>query len=138
MVQAERQNFSASRSTSTIHIAMCLKTNSWISVSAQLARTSVQSMFCTYRSKRLARPAWKIAQTRLRVFSTMEKYCKNCHCSPISLSHCKTKNMMRCLGRIKNQIFSDALMWTDATMPIVICWIWFLRCYHFHCSFFAL
>ena len=36
-----------------------------ISASAQLASTSVQSMFCTYRIKKIAQPAWKIAQTRL-------------------------------------------------------------------------
>ena len=45
---------------------------------------------------------------------------------------------MRCHERIMNQIFSGALMWTGATVPTVICWIWFLCCYHFHCSFFVL
>ena len=48
-----------------------------ISASAQLASTSVQSMFCTYRIKKIAQPAWKIAQTRLqvlRVFPTMSMW----------------------------------------------------------------
>ena len=50
---------------------------SWISASAasaQLASKSVHSMFCTYKSKRLARPSHKKAQTRLqrlRFFPTM-------------------------------------------------------------------
>ena len=41
LVHVVWQNCSA---RSTIHIAMCLKTNSWISAGAQLASTSVQSM----------------------------------------------------------------------------------------------
>ena len=55
---------------------MCLKTSYWISASAKLASTSVQSMFCTCRSKKLARPLWKIAHTRLHVFPTMVWYSK--------------------------------------------------------------
>ena len=35
------------------------KTRNWIVASARLASTSVQSMFCTYRSKALAQSAWK-------------------------------------------------------------------------------
>ena len=41
---------------SPIHIAICFK-KSWICVSAQLASTSVSSMLCPYRSKRLAQQA---------------------------------------------------------------------------------
>ena len=41
------------------------KTNPWIRACTQLTSTSVRIMFCTYKSKKLAQPAWRIAQTRL-------------------------------------------------------------------------
>ena len=68
---------SACSARSTVHIAIWLKK---ILDPAQFASTSVESMFCTYRSKKLTQPAWKIAQTSdrqlLRVFPTIPKICQ--------------------------------------------------------------
>ena len=53
------------------------KTNSWISAISQLVSTIIEGRFCTHRSKILARPAWKIAQTRVQrlpVFPTLILY----------------------------------------------------------------
>ena len=54
---------------------MCLKKKitKFIRASARFASTRVSSMFCTERSKKNCTPAWKIAQTRWRVFPTMRQ-----------------------------------------------------------------
>ena len=83
------------------------KTNSWISASAQFARTSLQSL--------------KNSTDASACLSNYGEILQNCHCSPMSLSDCQTMIMMRSPERTKNQIFSGALMWTGATVPTFIC-----------------
>ena len=57
-----------------MHYSCCnvLKRQFLDSAISQLASTSVQGRFCTYRSKILAPPACKIAQTRLQRFSNYD------------------------------------------------------------------
>ena len=49
---------------------------SWIIARAQLASTSVSSMLCSYRSKRLTQPALKIASAHKRYMQKVEPVSK--------------------------------------------------------------
>ena len=89
---------------------MCLKTTSYISASSQLARVSIQSMFYTYKSKNLALPAWKLAQTRLRIFPTVVPLCIFSQQS-LLITYCKQAKIRQLLNQILHRQAAIAWLW---------------------------